>query len=73
MMEDKKRSGLNKLEIAERLGMPKTNVSRIEHSPMVTFNTFSAYLFACGFDFKIDLRPIVSSKSVFSRRPALAH
>lgn len=73
MMEAKKRSGLNQLEIAERLGMPQPNVSRIEHSHMVTFNTFSAYLFACGFDFKIDLRPIVSSKSVFSRRPALAH
>ena len=73
MMEAKKRSGLNQLEIAERLGMPQPNVSRIEHSPMVTFNTFSAYLFACGFDFKIDLRPIASSKTLFSRGPALVH
>ena len=73
MMEAKKRSGLNQLEIAERLGMPQPNVSRIEHSPMVTFNTFSAYLFACGFDFKIDLRPIARNKTLVSRRSALVH
>ena len=59
MMEAKKRSGLNQTEIAARLGMPQPNVSRIEHSEIVTFNTFAAYLFACGFDFKIDLQPVV--------------
>lgn len=58
MMEAKKRSGLNQTEIATRLGMPQPNVSRIEHSEIVTFNTFAAYLFACGFEFKIDLKPV---------------
>ena len=58
MMEAKKRSGLNQTEIAARLGMPQSNVSRIEHSKIVTFNTFAAYLFACGFDFSINLRSV---------------
>ncbi len=57
MMEAKKRSKLNQSEIARRLGMPQPNVSRIEHSEVVTFNTFADYLFACGFDFTISLRP----------------
>ena len=56
MMEAKKRSGLTQTEIAIRLGMPQPNVSRIEHSEVVTFNTFAEYLFACGFDFTINLR-----------------
>ena len=63
MMEAKKRSGLNQTEIAARLGMPQSNVSRIEHSEIVTFNTLAAYLFACGFDFKIDLQPVVGGVS----------
>ena len=58
MMEAKKRSGLTQTEIAARLGMPQPNVSRIEHSEVVTFNTFAAYLFACGFDFSINLHLI---------------
>lgn len=64
MMEAKKRSGLNQSEIAARLGMPQPNVSRIEHSEVVSFNTFSAYLFACGFDFKIDLQPVVGGGAI---------
>ena len=63
MMEAKKRSGLSQSAIARRLGMPQPNVSRIEHSEVVTFNTFAAYLFACGFDFKIDLQPVVGGVS----------
>ena len=58
MMEAKKRSGLNQTEIAARLGMPQPNVSRIEHSEVVTFNTFAQYLTACGFDFSINLQSI---------------
>ena len=57
MMEAKKRSGLTQTEIASRLGMPQPNVSRIEHSEVVTFNTFADYLMACGFSFTIKLRP----------------
>lgn len=58
MMEAKKRSGLSQSAIARRLGMPQPNVSRIEHSEVVSFNTFADYLMACGFDFTIDLRPV---------------
>ena len=58
MMEAKKRSGLTQTEIAIRLGMPQPNVSRIEHSEVVTFNTFAEYLAACGFDFTINLLPV---------------
>ena len=58
MMEAKKRSGLTQTEIAARLGMPQPNVSRIEHSEVVTFNTFAEYLAACGFDFTINLLPV---------------
>ncbi len=66
MMEAKKRSKLNQSEIARRLGMPQPNVSRIEHSEVVSFNTFADYLFACGFDFTISLRPtnVASNKTV---------
>ena len=63
MMEAKKRSGLSQSAIARRLGMPQPNVSRIEHSEVVSFNTFAAYLFACGFDFTIDLQPVVGGVS----------
>ena len=56
MIEAKKRSGLSQSAIAKRLGIPQPNVSRIEHSEVVTFNTFSDYLMACGFDFTIKLR-----------------
>ena len=62
MMEAKKRSGFTQTEIAERLGMPQPNVSRIEHSEVITFNTFSEYLAACGFDFTINLRPVTGYK-----------
>ena len=63
MMEAKKRSGLTQTEIAARLGMPQPNVSRIEHSEVVTFNTFTEYLVACGFDFTIRLRPVEKEES----------
>ena len=59
MMEAKYRSGLTQTEIAARLGMQHPNVSRIEHSEVVTFNTFADYIMACGFDFTIELHPIV--------------
>ena len=58
MMEAKKRSGLSQSAIARRLGMPQPNVSRIEHSEVVSFNTFAEYLAACGFDFAIKLQPV---------------
>ena len=57
MSEAKKLSGLSQSAIAERIGMPQSNISRIEHSGGVSFNTFSEYVAACGFDFDINLRP----------------
>ncbi len=60
MMEAKKRSGLSQSAIARRLGMPQPNVSRIEHSEIVSFNTFADYLMACGFDFSINLCPVAN-------------
>ena len=68
MMEAKKRSGLSQTEIAARLGMPQPNVSRIEHSEVVTFNTFAQYLTACGFDFGIKLRRIHNDKENLIRK-----
>ena len=67
MMEAKKRSGLTQTEIASRLGMPQPNVSRIEHSDVVTFNTFAEYLAACGFSFSIKLRSVKSCLKEFDR------
>lgn len=63
MMEAKKRSGLSQSAIARRLGMPQPNVSRIEHSEVVSFNTFADYLMACGFDFTINLRIAKDNKT----------
>ena len=63
MMEAKNRSGLSQTEIAARLDMPQPNVSRIEHSEVVTFNTFSEYLMVCGFDFTINLRPLTKEET----------
>ena len=58
MMEAKKRSGLNQKEIAERSGMAQPNISRIERGRTVSFNAFSEYLAACGFDFTVKLFPV---------------
>ena len=58
MMEAKRSSGLTQTQIAQRLGMPQPNVSRLEHARSVSFSSFSAYLMACGFDFTIRLRPV---------------
>ena len=56
--EAKVRSGLTQTAIAERMGIARPNVSRIEHSRSVSFDTFVAYLKACGFSFKFDLMPM---------------
>lgn len=52
----RKKSGLKQGEIAERMGIPQSNVSRIEHqTDALTYKTFAAYLRACGFGFKVQL------------------
>jgi len=54
--EAKQRSGLKQKEIAERMGIPASNVCRIEHSgDAITYKTFAAYLKACGFAFSLNL------------------
>jgi len=56
--EAKQRSGLKQKEIAERMGIPASNVCRIEHSgDAITYKTFAAYLKACGFAFSLSLVP----------------
>ena len=67
MMEAKRASGLNQMQIARLLGMAQPNVSRLEHSQNVSFRTFSAYLLACGFDFSIRLHPVPPSTSATAR------
>ena len=56
ILNARKRSGLRQGEIAARMGIPQSNVSRIEHqSDALTYKTFSAYLRACGFGFRVSL------------------
>jgi len=57
MYKAKKKSGLTQSAIAERMGIPRPNVSRIEHSRTVSFDTFCAYLKACGYVFSFNLTP----------------
>ena len=57
LVEAKQISGLSQKTIAERIGKPQSNVSRMEHSNSVSFKTFCDYLAACGFDFIINLKP----------------
>lgn len=58
MHEAKVRSGLTQKQIAERMGMAQPNVSRIERSRTVSFDTLVAYLRACGFGFSLNLQPL---------------
>ena len=46
ILDARKRSGLKQGEIAALMGIPQSNVSRIEHqTDALTFKTFAAYLF----------------------------
>lgn len=53
----RKRAGLSQKAVAEKMEIPRSNVSRIESGLNITFATFSKYLRACGFDFSINIRP----------------
>ena len=56
----RKKSGRRQYEIAERRGIPQSNVSRIEHqTDALTYKTFAAYLRACGFSFKVQLQSLI--------------
>ena len=59
ILDARKRSGLTQAKIAERMGIPQPNVSRIEHkADALTYRTFAAYLRACGFAFSVRLTPL---------------
>ncbi len=53
----RKRAGLSQQTVAERMRIPRSNVSRIEGGLNITFATFAKYLKACGFDFSVSIRP----------------
>ena len=58
ILDAREKSGLKQGEIAARMGIPQSNVSRIEHSSdALTYKTFAAYLRACGYSFTIKLSP----------------
>lgn len=62
ILDARKRSGLKQGEIAALMGIPQSNVSRIEHqTDALTFKTFAAYLRACGFGFKVQLCDLTNS------------
>ena len=59
ILNARRQSGLKQGEIAAIMGIPQSNVSRIEHcSDALTYKTFAAYLRACGFSFGISLQPL---------------
>lgn len=53
----RKRAGLSQQTVADRMRIPRSNVSRIEGGLNITFATFAKYLRACGFDFAVNIRP----------------
>ncbi|MCQ2300972.1 MAG: helix-turn-helix domain-containing protein, partial [Bacteroidales bacterium] len=55
MLDAKERSKLKQSEIATILGMPKGNVSRLEHSRAPSLDSFTRYLAACGYTFTVKL------------------
>ena len=55
MLDAKDRSKLKQSTIAAILGMPKGNVSRLEHSRTPSLDSFTRYLAACGYTFSIKL------------------
>jgi len=57
MHQARRLSGLTQERLAERMEIPRSNVSRIERGANITLVTFAKYLHACGFDLSFDIRP----------------
>ena len=64
MMEARDRSGLTQAEIAGRMGVRPSNLSRLMHGAGgVNGATFAAFLRACGFGFTVALVPFTKRKA----------
>ena len=69
MLGARDRSGLTQAEIAGRMGVEPSNLSRLLHgSGSVNGATFAAFLRACGFGFTVALVPFPKEKAAKSRR-----
>jgi len=55
-------SGLTQERLAERMEIPRSNVSRIERGANITIATFVKYLRACGFDLAFDIKPTSNAR-----------
>ena len=68
MLEARDKSGMTQSEIAGRMGMEPSNLSRLLHGAGgVNGATFAAFLRACGFGFKVALVPFPKTKTTKCR------
>ena len=64
MLEARDKSGMTQAEIAKRMGVEPSNLSRLLHgNGGVNGATFAAFLRACGFGFTIALVPFTKKKA----------
>lgn len=69
MLEARDRSGMTQAEIAERMGVEPSNLSRLLHGGGgVNGATFAAFLRACGFGFTVALVPFPNARSPGAKR-----
>ena len=72
MYKARQKANLTQAELAERVKIPRANVSRIENGQNVTFATFARYLRGCGFDFSLRIFPIGKGKRSAAKAGAFA-
>ena len=69
MLEARDKSGMTQAEIAGRMGVEPSNLSRLLHgSGGVNGATFAAFLRACGFGFTVALVPFPKAQAATRRR-----